>query len=897
MRVLRDTAAMKALPTGTVTFLFTDIEGSTRLVQALEDRYADVLADHCRIVRKAIVDAGGVEVSTQGDSFFAAFDSAPAALSATVEAQRALADHHWPDGVEVRVRMGLHTGEGLRGGDNYMGIDVHRAARIAGAGHGGQVLVSEATRSLVDFVPGAAFRDLGRHRLKDLANPEHLFQLDVAGLTSEFPALRSLDARPNNLPVQVTSFIGREKELAETGELLDRTRLVTLTGPGGTGKTRLALQVAAERLSRYADGAFFVELAAIDDERLVPTAIASAIGVRESADQPLMDRIKDALRDRELLLVLDNFEQVTDAAPLVIELLSAAPRLRVLTTSRALLHLRGEHEFPVPPLRIPDPSSLPSAEAISHYEGVALFIERAMAARTDFRVTNQSAPAIAEIVARLDGLPLAIELAAVKVRLFGPEAILARLGSRLAFLGGGTRDLPARQRTLRAAIDWSYGLLPSAEQALLRSLSVFAGGCSLEAIEAVCRPTALGLDGADGIEALVDQSLARREEGPHGEPRFTMLATIREYATERLGESGEADALRARHAAHFTAVAEAAEPELTRSPEAIERIGADHDNMRAALSWAIERDRAELGLRLGFALWRFWQQRGHLAEGREWFERLLALPGASTRTSARAKGLTGAAGIAYWQNDYSAAGAWYAEAEAIVRELDDRLWLTDALYNSASVAMLRGDVATAQAKFDEGNAIARELGDDAVIARYLAADGYMAFMTDDLARARALLEETLEIAERLDDRMSIGMSHHMVAQVARLDRRYATAVEHYREALRYGQALRDAASMTEPLQGLAAVAIATGDVERGVTLLGANEAIREKLGGGPPPEWLRLGDPLAEAREVLGTDAFKAAWEAGRELSVDDAVALALGPSTEAAGIGSEKGGTAWQVS
>jgi predicted ATPase/class 3 adenylate cyclase len=888
---------MTALPSGTVTFLFTDIEGSTRLVQSLEHRYAEVLADHCSILRKAIGDAGGFELGTEGDSFFAVFDSAQAAVAATVAAQRGLAAHAWPDGAEVRVRMGLHTGEGSRGGDNYVGIDVHRAARIAGAGHGGQVLLSSATRSLVDRVPGATFRDLGNHRLKDLANAEHLYQLDVAGMTSDFPALRSLDARPNNLPVQVTSFIGRGDEIAAVGEVLERARLVTLTGPGGTGKTRLALQVAAERLSRYADGAFFVELAALNDARLVPTAIASAIGVRESADQPLMQRVKEGLRDRELLLVLDNFEQVPDAAPLVTELLAAAPRLSVLTTSRAPLHVRGEHEVAVPPLRIPDPSSLPSADAISQYEGVALFIERAMAARADFRVTNQSAPAIAEIVARLDGLPLAIELAAGKVRLFGPEAILGRLGSRLAFLGGGTRDLPARQRTLRAAIDWSYGLLPAPEQGLLRGLSVFVGGCSLEAIEAVCRPTRLGLEALDGIEALVDASLVRRDEGLHGEPRFNMLATIREFATERLVESGDADELRARHATHFTTAAEAAEPELTRSPEAIERIASDHDNLRAALSWAIELDNAELGLRLGYALWRFWQQRGHLGEGREWFDRLLALPSASARTSARAKGLTGAAGIAYWQNDYDAADAWYEEAEAIVREVGDRLWLTDALYNSASVAMLRGDAATARSKFEEGAAISRDLGDDAVVARFLAADGYMAFMTDDLANARALLEEALEVAERMGDRMGIAMGHHTVAQVARLDRRFDDAARHYREALRFGQALGDAASMTEPLQGLAAVAIAIGDVERGVALLGANEAIREKLGGGPPPEWLRLGDPLADARKVLDTDAFQAAWDAGRQLSVDDAVALALGDLAGAAVTEPEDGGKAWQAS
>jgi predicted ATPase/class 3 adenylate cyclase len=872
---------MKELPTGTVTFLFTDIEGSTRLVQELGQRYGELLEDHCRIVRDAIAEAGGTEVSTEGDSFFAAFRSAPSAVGATVAAQRELAAHAWPEGVEVRVRMGLHTGEGMLGGDNYMGLDVHRAARIAAAGHGGQVLLSEATRSLVEGPPDAVLRDLGDHRLKDLANPEHLYQLDIAGLPSEFAALRTLDARPNNLPVQLTSFVGREVDIAAVSDLLQRARLVTLTGPGGTGKTRLSLQVAAERLTAYSGGVFFVELAPVTDPHLVPSAIASALNVREAADLPLTEAMKEALRDRELLLVLDNFEHLTAAAPLVTELLSAAPRLRILATSRAALHVHGEHEYAVQPLSVPDPAHLPAMEAISQFEGVALFVERAMAVRSDFRVTNDSAPAIAEIVARLDGLPLAIELAAAKARIFGPEAILGRLGSRLAFLGGGARDLPARQQTLHNAIDWSYSLLPESEQRLLQRVAVFVGGCSVDAVEAVCRPSELGVDTVAGMEALVDQSLIRREEGAHGEPHFMMLETIREFAAERLAAGGEAAATRQWHAEHFTAVAEAAEPELTRAPEVIDRVGNDHDNFRAALAWAIETDAGQLGLRLGFALWRFWQQRGHLREGRDWFDRLIALPSAAERSAARAKGLTGAAGIAYWQNEYDAAKAWYDEAEAIVREIGDRAWLTDAIYNTASVAMLRGDVATAMAKFREGSTIARELGDDAIVARFLEADGYLAFMTDDLPRARKLLDEHLVLAERSGERMAIMLGNHTVAQVARLDGRFDDAVTHYRRAVRLVHELGDAASMTEPLQGLAAVAIATSDADRGVRLLGANDAIRERLGGGPPPEWLRLGDPFTEARRILGDRAYERAWEQGRELTVDEAVALALGePAT-----------------
>jgi predicted ATPase/class 3 adenylate cyclase len=870
------------LPTGTVTFLFTDIEGSTRLVQDLGDRWGDLLDRHCRIMRGAITASNGVEIGTEGDSFFAVFSDATDALEATAAAQRALANQDWPSGATVRVRMGLHTGQGTLGGDNYIGLDVHRAARIAAAAHGGQVVLSDATRSLTEpaLPDGVSLRTLGAHRLKDLANAERLFQLDIAGLPAEFPPLRTLDARPNNLPVQLTSFVGREPEIAAAGELLDRARLVTLTGPGGTGKTRLALQVAAEQLSRYADGVFVVELAPITDPELVVSAIAGAIGVRGMPDRPLIDSLKDALREKELFLVLDNFEQVIGAAPHVTDLLSAAPRLRVLVTSRAVLHVHGEHELPVLPLRIPDPAHLPALEALSQFEGVALFIERAMAARPDFEVTRESAAAIAEIVARLDGLPLAIELAAAKAKLLGAEAILGRLGSRLSFLGGGARDLPARQQTLRQAIDWSFNLLPPPEQALIRRLGVFVGGWTLGSADRVCNPGELGLDPFEAMAALVDQSLVRREEAAHGEPRFLMLETIREYAGERLAQAGETDGLRRMHATHFLELAEAAEPDLTKDPEVIDRVGHDHDNYRAALSWAIEKDEAELGLRLGYALWRFWHQRAHLHEGRQWFERLLALRGAAPRTTVRAKGLTGAAGIAYWQNDYEAADAWYVEAESIYRELGDRVDLADALYNTGSMAALRGDMSTVFTKLGEGEAIGRELADDGIVERFTQAQGYMAFMTDDLERARTLLDEGLELAERHGDRMGIAMANHTVAQVARLQGRFGDAADHYRRALRYGHEMGDAASMTEPLQGLAAVAIKQGDVERGVRLLGANSAIREQLGGGPPPEWLRLGDPLADARTILDEDVYARAWEAGLQMTVDEAVAEALETTT-----------------
>ena len=868
----------RSLPTGTVTFLFTDIEGSTKLVQALGDRYAEVLSTHRQIVRSAIEREGGTEVGTEGDSVFAVFPTAAAGIAATATAQRAIDAAAWPAGTHVRVRMGLHTGEGRLGGENYIGLDVHRASRIAAAGHGGQVIVSESTRTLAEgaLPPGTQLRELGAHRLKDLANPERLFQLDIMGLPVEFPALRSLDARANNLPIQLTSFVGREAEIAAVGELLDHARLVTLTGPGGAGKTRLALQVAAERLMQHSDGVFFVELAPITETAMVPSAIAVTLRLREATDRPILDTVTDALRDRDMLLVLDNFEQLQDAAPAVATILAAAPKLRVLVTSRGRLHVRGEEEYPVPPLRIPDAAHLPTITELSQYEGVLLFIERARTARRDFEVTAASAPAIAEIVARLDGLPLAIELAAAKSRILTPDAILGRLGSRLAFLRGGARDLPARQQTLREAIDWSYQLLAAPDQARLRRLGTFVGGFTIAAAEELLSQDEPGVDAVEALESLADQSLIRRLQGEHGEHRLAMLETIREFALERLAEAGEMDELRRRHAQLMLATIERLEPRLASSSEALDAVTHDHDNLRAALAWAIETGDADLGLRLGYASWRFWQRRGHLREGRSWFERLLAIPGAEAPTAARAKGLTGAAGIAYWQNDYPAAIAWYEEAEAIVRALGDRVWLADALYNTGTTAALVGDLASVTSRLAEGTEIGRELGDDSILGRFLQAAGYMAFMGDRLDEARGPLEEGLKVALRGTDPAAIAVGHHTVGQVARLQGHPDDAARHYRESIRITNELGDTAQMTEPLQGLAAVLVALGEPERGVRLLGANVAIRERLGGGPPPEWLRLGDPLGEARRLMSAEAYSQAWEAGLGMSVDEAVQKAL---------------------
>ncbi|HYT80172.1 MAG TPA: adenylate/guanylate cyclase domain-containing protein, partial [Actinomycetota bacterium] len=496
---------MAELPTGTVTFLFTDIEGSTRLLQELGDRYAMAREEHAAILRRAIDADGGVEVSTAGDSFFVAFPSPVAAVRAAVAAQRGLATHDWPPGPPLRVRMGLHTGEGVPAGGDYVGMDVNRAARIADSAHGGQVILSDATRCLVEHAlpDGASLRDLGEHRLKDIVHPEHLHDLVIEGLPADFPPPRTLDASPNNLPLQLTSFVGREEEIAEVRRLLGRTRLLTLTGAGGTGKTRLALQVAAEVLTEYRDGSFFVDLSSVTDSALVPSVVAQALGVPEVAGRPLLEAVKTHLHDKELLLVLDNFEQVAEAGPVIEKLLTGAPKLKVLVTSRVVLSLRGEQEYLVPPLQPADPERLPDLPTLRQIEAVLLFTQRALAANPRFRVTEQNAPAVAEITSRLDGLPLAIELAATRTKVLTPQQMLPRLQKRLSILTSGARTLPERQRTLRGAIAWSHDLLDDAERRLFARLSVFTGGWTLESAEAVCHPEELGLDALGGLTSLV----------------------------------------------------------------------------------------------------------------------------------------------------------------------------------------------------------------------------------------------------------------------------------------------------------------------------------------------------------------------------------------------------------
>src|SRR5437762_11021339 len=583
---------MHHLPKGTVTLLFTDIEGSTRLLQQVGERYADLLEEYRQLLRAAFGRWNGNVVDTQGDAFFVAFARASDAVGAAVAAQRVLASHIWPEGVVVRVRMGLHTGEPTLSSQGYTGLDVHHAARLMSAGHGGQVLLSQTTRALVehDLPTGVSLRDLGAHRLKDLQQKSHLSQLVIADLPADFPPLKTLDTHPNNLPVQLTPFIGREQELTNVIQLLrrDDVRLLTLTGPGGAGKTRLGLQVAAELSDFFFDGVFFVNLAPISDSTLVVPTVAETLGIQERADPFLLKRLKDVLSQKQMLLLLDNFEQVVDASVQIIDLLTACPLLKILVTSREALHVQAEQEFPVPPLELPDPKRLPDLAVLSHNAAVALFLQRAQATKPDFQLTNANARAIAEICVRLDGLPLAIELAASRMKLLPPQALLARLDQRLLVLTGASRDVPARQQTLRNTIAWSYNLLDAVEQRLFRRLSVFVGGCTLQAIEAVCTDASDGGEAGQVLErvtSLIDISLLQQTEQEGQEPRLLMLETIREYGLEVLATSGEMENTRQDHALYYVRLSEGAEPELAGSRQALwfERLEREHENLRAVM--------------------------------------------------------------------------------------------------------------------------------------------------------------------------------------------------------------------------------------------------------------------------------------------------------------------------
>ena len=863
-------------PTGTVTFLFTDIEGSTRLLQQLGDRYRELIDHHNRLLREAFRD--GYVSGIEGDAFFVVFGSALAAVDAAVDAQRSLGARTWPGGVTVKVRMGLHSGEGVLAGGEYAGIDVNRAARIAGAGHGGEILVSDSTRVLVEseLAEGLRLRDLGEHRLKDLDRPERLHRLLVDGLPHDFPPPRTLDFRAGNLPSDLSPFIGRQEVLHEVRALCRDHRLVTLTGPGGSGKTRLSLQLAHEASATSPDGAFFVELAPIVDPDLVPDAIAKALDVMGEIGRTVLETVRVHLADKRVFLVLDNIEQVIDAAPVVPDLLQAAPGLHVVVTSREALRVQGEQEYPVPPMAVADPSDVTSPDRLAAYESVALFLDRARSVRPSFVLDDESAPAVAEICARLDGLPLAIELAAARVRVLTPRQIADRLDVALPVLSGGGRDRPVRQQTLRDAIAWSHDLLDDDERTFFRRLAVFRGTCTLEAAERVCDPVASGPDALELMGSLVDKSLVQRVE-TDGEPRFRLLFVIREFAKERLAEDDEERAVRRRHAEFMIDVLREAAPELfgPDRPVRLDELEREHDNVRSAIAWAIDNDESRIALGLVSPCWRFWQMRGHLHEARERIDEVLAMRGVEDLPAERADALEAAGGVAYWMADWPAAEERYDACLRLRRELGDARASGEAAYNLACIAVYGPEpfrsMERAAELLDEAQAIFREADDRLGLAKVLWAAGGNVV---DVRPADALdpFRESLALYRETGDRFGEAWALHMLGLSEALTDALDHAETHIRESLDLFLAADDRSAVSILLNDFAVLAVLRGDVERGLRLNGAAAATEKRSGVGLGVAATDIGGVLRSMWDAVPRERAQALFDEGMGMSADEAL-------------------------
>ncbi len=821
-RYLRFGVSRNDLPTGTVTFLFTDVEGSTKLLHELgAEAYAEALAEHRRVLRDAFARHGGVEVDTQGDAFFYAFPTGPAALEAAREGQGALLSG------PIRVRMGLHTGRPHLTEEGYVGQDVHMGARIAAAGHGGQVLLSKETSELVH----ADVIDLGEHRLKDFEGPVWILQLG----RERFPPLKTISN--TNLPRPASSFVGREKEVEEVVSLLrDGARLLTLTGPGGSGKTRLSIEAAAELVPEFKAGVFWVGLAPLRDPALVVETIGQTLGAK--------DGVASHIREREMLLVLDNLEQVVEAAPELSSLVEGCPHLRVLVTSRELLRVRGEVEYPVPPLARP--------------EAVELFCARSRLEPDE---------TIAELCGRLDNLPLAVELAAARASVLTPAQMVERLSQRLDLLRGG-RDTDDRQKTLRATIEWSHDLLEGAERELFARLSVFRGGCTLRSAEDVAEAD------LDTLQALVDKSLLR-----HTDDRFWMLETIREYAGERLEDSGRAEELRRRHAEHFVALGEEAGPHMIGEgfrggTEWLDRLERELDNLRAALDWLEASGENQLSLRLAAAVRHFWALKGHIVEGRRRLEKGL---GADARpTAARAKALNAASDLATGGGDVATARIRAEEGLALHRTLGDTWGTAYSLWLLGNAVGEEGDWSRAQQLFEESLRLFRDLRDETYTGAATRGLASTYRELGDLERARALHEENLQRARALRNEYIQALSLEELASIALDEGRAQDAVPMLEEAYRIYVGLGDLYRVAISVSRFARVLVSVGRTGIAARLLSCSEALSEEIGASP--HWVaRMNEPtLNGIRAQLDEATFAEEWEQGRGLTADEAAVLAL---------------------
>jgi predicted ATPase/class 3 adenylate cyclase len=876
-----------ATPRPYVTFLFTDIERSSELWELHPQAMGRALAQHDDLLRGVFAEHDGQVFKTVGDAFCVAFASPSEAVLSAAAAQRKLATAAWEETGPLRVRMAIHSGEAEQREGDYFGQTLNRLARVLATGHGGQTLLTNVTAENVR--PGLphdiSLRDLGERRLKDLSRPERIFQLVIKDLPADFPPLRSLEILPNNLPAQVTSFVGRVREVSEVKRLMGTTRLLTLTGPGGTGKTRLSLQVAADILDRFPHGVWLVELATVSDPALLPETIASAVDIREEPGASPLATLTEVLRTRKLLLVLDNCEHLVAAcAQIASTLLRHCPDLKIIASSREPLSIEGETVWAVSALAVPEmdlQDSSPEFKDLENLEAVQLFVERAAAVRPDFTLTPENAPLVAKICWRLDGIPLALELAAARIKVLPLTQILARLDDRFRLLTGGSRTALPRQQTLGALIDWSYDLLSEPERILLRRLSVFVAGRTLEMVEEVCSGD--GLDQADIFDllsSLVEKSLVMIEPGPKGENRYTMLESIWDYADERLAQHGETERYRRKHLDYFVGFAETAEPYLT-GPEQktwLEKLSAEHHNLNRALRTSLEKkETISAGLRLAGALIRYWEVRSFLNEGYEQFLELLAQADDSVAPAIRARAEYGAARLSWCQDRDVDALRHHREAQRIYAELGRRedVGIIEALIGFAERNEGNNDVA--RKHFERAQTIAEELLSERVRLLALHGFGSLAAAEGDLAEARAIKERCIEAIKSFGDLWMVSLVTGSLGEVCLLAGDYEAARRFMREALTLSRELRNKWSVPYALEGLADVCGAENNGAKAVRLYGAASAQREALGlAFSPTEEISYQRSLERLHELVPDPTFQEEWTRGQGLGFEEAINLAM---------------------
>ena len=913
------------MATQTLTFLFTDIEGSTVLLARLGDPYTEVLADHHRLIRASLGAHGGEEVDTQGDAFFAVFSSASACVAAAIEMQRAFLSHPWPAGEAVRVRMGIHSGEASKTATGLVGLSIHRAARVAAVGHGGQILVSAAAAALLgDSMPGSAWlRDLGVHRLKDLSRPEQIFQLEADGLPTAFPPLRSLD-NPNlrnNLPAQVSSFVGRDAELSEVQALIASSRLVTLTGPGGAGKTRLGLQLAAGLVDGSGDGVWFADLAPLQDPDLVAVAVANVLGIRGEPGRPAIDTLVDAVGRRQLLVLLDNCEHVIGAcAKLADALLRNCPNIVLLATSREPLGIDGERVHRVPSMDTPGEND--AVEVIRNSEAVWLFAERAAQHGAPLVWDHRTASLAARICRRLDGIPLAMELAAARLRVMSLTELDARLDQRFSLLTGGSRTALPRQQTLLATVEWSWELLNVAERHVLARLSVFAGGFDLSAAEVVAGSGVPAGDAMAHVAALVDKNLVQFDDTGAGPARYRLLETVRQYAARQLEGNDPVAAYdtRTAHRDHYLALAESAAPQLIAHDQAawLDRLELELDNLRAAIAFSLKQSNPVPGIQLLTALRVFWKARGHAAEGADALGAFLAAPAVQGATLVRARALAAAANLLDQTGGYALADEYCKEALVIARSAGDAFLTADLLYVRAYILPRRGEQDSALPLIEEGLGLAHQLGEPHLTARLLAARafavdvegdhtaaardaaeslrlyrqagdrlqagtmagnlGYAELSLGDLDGARTHLLESLDIARALNDQYGVVYNTFNLGLAEYLNGSLDAAEALFTESLDLAARLRMTASTAYALIGLAMANTSQARTSRSARLHGAADHALAELGETLEPLERGLRDvDCQRLRAAMGNQAFDAEYSTGKSLTTDEVLILALG--------------------